>query len=169
MCVVIIEVFYISPSTELFFDFIIDRLVKLLIRFLLQKMNHLKIWKFAEITLLLKHFYCRQKLNLSTSHWDCIVTEVTFFLYCSYSPENKEVKCFNSLVSEARPLTSQSQSQCDIFKPELAVPVRMGHKATRSHCALHVLGMIIRVNISYYKYNQTFLKGNLCDKEKVVI
>ena len=72
-------------------------------------------------------------------------------------------------MSEARPLTSQSQSQCDIFKPELAVPVRMGHKATRSHCALHVLGMIIRVDIAYYKYNQTFLKGNLCDKEKVVI
>ena len=64
MCVVIIEVFYISPSTELFFDFIIDRLVKLLIRFLLQKMNYLKICRDHIIT---ETFLLQTKLNLSSS------------------------------------------------------------------------------------------------------
>lgn len=64
-----------------------------------------------------------------------------FCFHYSYSPENREVSCFNSLVTEARPLTSQGHQQCGLFKPELAVPVKMGHKATRSHCALHVLGM----------------------------
>ena len=28
----------------------------------------------------------------------------------------------------------------DLFKPELAVPTRMGCTASRSHCALHMLG-----------------------------
>ena len=117
MSVDIMEVF-LYLLKELFFKFIIGTIVNL--------------------------FFCKEKINLLTSFRDHIITEIFFFfLYCSYSPENKEVKCFNSLVSDARPLTSQPQSQCDIFKPELAVPVRMGHKATRSHCALHVLGMIV--------------------------
>ncbi|VDH90727.1 E3 ubiquitin-protein ligase MYCBP2, partial [Mytilus galloprovincialis] len=66
----------------------------------------------------------------------------------SYSPENREVSCFNSLVTEARPLTSQGHQQCGLFKPELAVPVKMGHKATRSHCALHVLGCLDTLNLA---------------------
>ena len=31
-------------------------------------------------------------------------------------------------------------SMRDLFKPELAVPTRMGCTASRSHCALHMLG-----------------------------
>lgn len=54
----------------------------------------------------------------------------------SYLPSNHEVSCFNCLASESRALT------CDLFEPELAVPVRTGCSTTRSHCALHMLGCL---------------------------
>ncbi|XP_062580615.1 E3 ubiquitin-protein ligase MYCBP2-like [Saccostrea cucullata] len=55
----------------------------------------------------------------------------------SYLPSSHEVTCYNCLASEARTLTP-----CDLFKPELAVPVRTGCNTTRSHCALHMLGCL---------------------------
>ena len=63
------------------------------------------------------------------------------FLYFSFNPENYELKCYNVIAAEARSLKSEEKVLSDIFKSELAVPTCTGADATRSHCALHVLGM----------------------------
>ena len=45
------------------------------------------------------------------------------------------------IAAEARSLKLEDKNVCEIFKPELTVPVSEGAEASRSHCALHVLGM----------------------------
>ena len=61
--------------------------------------------------------------------------------YCSFAPDLNEVECFNVIAAEARSLKLEDKNVCEIFKPELTVPVSEGAEASRSHCALHVLGM----------------------------
>ena len=58
----------------------------------------------------------------------------------SFDPENQELKCYNVIAAEARSLNAEEKVMSDIFKSELAVPTCTGSDATRSHCALHVLG-----------------------------
>ena len=58
----------------------------------------------------------------------------------SFDPENQELKCYNVIAAEARSLNPEEKVMSDIFKSELAVPTCTGSDATRSHCALHVLG-----------------------------
>jgi hypothetical protein len=59
---------------------------------------------------------------------------------CSFSQENNEIQCYNVIAAEARSLKTEDTTVCELFKPELSVPIKGGAEATRSHCALHVLG-----------------------------
>ncbi|ESO93790.1 hypothetical protein LOTGIDRAFT_153260, partial [Lottia gigantea] len=60
----------------------------------------------------------------------------------SYYPPTHDVQSFNVISTDARDLRLVNSGYCHIFKPELSVPTRMGCKATRSHCALHMLGCL---------------------------
>ena len=92
------------------------------------------------------------------------------FLYFSFNPENYELKCYNVIAAEARSLKSEEKVLSDIFKSELAVPTCTGADATRSHCALHVLGMYVwkKVYLPFYfikdrQYFQIFFSAlTLC-------
>ena len=59
------------------------------------------------------------------------------------------------IAAEARSLKTEEKVLSDIFKSELAVPTCNGADATRSHCALHVLGNLsISLNSSSGKSRQ---------------
>ena len=60
----------------------------------------------------------------------------------SYSPQNQQILSYNVIQSEARSLQSFESGLCNILSPDLAIPVRPGTLATRSHAALHMLGKI---------------------------
>ena len=68
------------------------------------------------------------------------INECFVIFHYSYLPSKHEVSCYNCLASESRSIKSTDKSMGDLFKPELAVPTRMGCTASRSHCALHMLG-----------------------------
>lgn len=68
----------------------------------------------------------------------CVLLRMKF--YFSYCPVTHEVKSFNVVASETRNLFSVDKNLCSILKAELAVPVGLSSNATRSHCALHILG-----------------------------
>ena len=65
------------------------------------------------------------------------------FLFCSYNVEKQEIVCYNVINCEARNLQSFQPTLCNILSPELSLPVRMGAAASRSHTALHMLGMLL--------------------------
>ncbi|KAK6172343.1 hypothetical protein SNE40_016020 [Patella caerulea] len=65
-----------------------------------------------------------------------------------YSSATQELQCYNVLSTDARDLRLIDQGYCHIFSPELAVPTRMGCKASRSHCALHILGCLDTLTIA---------------------
>ena len=63
-----------------------------------------------------------------------------FAHHYSYSQETNDVECYNVIAAEARTLKHDDRVLSEIFKPELSVPTNDNAEATRSHCALHVLG-----------------------------
>ncbi|CAG5134648.1 unnamed protein product, partial [Candidula unifasciata] len=65
-----------------------------------------------------------------------------------YNPKTQEIRCYNVMISEAHDLKKIDPGYCDIFSPELAVPTRIGCQATRSHCALHMLGCLDTLTIA---------------------
>ncbi|XP_053398701.1 E3 ubiquitin-protein ligase MYCBP2-like isoform X4 [Mercenaria mercenaria] len=66
----------------------------------------------------------------------------------SFSPEDNEIQCYNVIAAEARCLKADDNTVCELFKPELSVPIKGGAEATRSHCALHVLGCLDTLTIA---------------------
>ncbi|XP_035827428.1 E3 ubiquitin-protein ligase MYCBP2 isoform X3 [Aplysia californica] len=82
-----------------------------------------------------------------------------------YNPRSQEIRCYNVLVSEAQSLTKIDPGYCDIFSPELAVPTRIGCQATRSHCALHMLGCLDTLTVA----NQLKLQVAEESREKAAI
>ena len=59
-------------------------------------------------------------------------------------------------------------SMRDLFKPELAVPTRMGCTASRSHCALHMLGNVsLCVQCTFYRsqYGGSVQTGASCSNQ----
>ncbi|XP_041356631.1 E3 ubiquitin-protein ligase MYCBP2-like isoform X3 [Gigantopelta aegis] len=59
-----------------------------------------------------------------------------------YNPVTHKVNCYNVLSTEARDLKAVNPSYCNHFSPEIAVPIRQGAVASRSHCALHMLSCL---------------------------
>lgn len=70
------------------------------------------------------------------------------------------MECYNVISAEARVLKQEEKNVCEIFKPELTVPVSEGAEASRSHCALHVLGKE-REMIAFHEFTPLLLGQTL--------
>ncbi|XP_052792731.1 E3 ubiquitin-protein ligase MYCBP2-like isoform X2 [Mya arenaria] len=84
-------------------------------------------------------FGSSEQVDLSTK---AVCLDPSYDVLWSYSQETNEVECYNVISAEARPLKHDDKVVSEIFKPELTVPTCWTTEATRSHCALHVLGCL---------------------------
>jgi len=64
-------------------------------------------------------------------------------LFCSrFRPNARELWSYNAVVADSRlPSAPDMQSRCSILSPELALPTGSKALTTRSHAALHILGI----------------------------
>ena len=73
----------------------------------------------------------------------CVMSSLRFL------PATREMWCYNAVIADARvPATSDIQGRCSILSPELALPSGPQATTTRSHGALHILGMYQRTHIN---------------------
>ncbi|XP_052283534.1 E3 ubiquitin-protein ligase MYCBP2-like isoform X2 [Dreissena polymorpha] len=86
-----------------------------------------------------RSFGSGEQVDLSTK---AVCLDPVYDVLWSFSQESNEVECYNVISAEARPLKHEDCDINEIFKPEFSVPTRGNAEATRSHCALHVLGCL---------------------------
>ncbi|KAL3880398.1 hypothetical protein ACJMK2_032642, partial [Sinanodonta woodiana] len=86
-----------------------------------------------------RSFNNTEHVDLSTQ---AVCLDPGYDVLWSYNPQSQEIKCFNVVAMDARSIPQTEGSLCDIFKPEVAMPTRLGATASRSHCALHILGCL---------------------------
>ncbi|KAH9488940.1 E3 ubiquitin-protein ligase mycbp2 [Bulinus truncatus] len=93
-----------------------------------------------------KSFIGDEQENLSNQ---AVCLDPVYDVLWGYNPKTQEIRCYNVLISEAQDLKKIDPGYCDIFSPELAMPTRTGCQATRSHCALHMLGCLDTLTIAH--------------------
>nr|AOV18880.1 myc binding protein 2 [Lymnaea stagnalis] len=92
-----------------------------------------------------KSFVGEEQENLSNQ---AVCLDPVYDVLWGYNPRTQEIRCYNVMISEAQDLRKIDPGYCDIFSPELAVPTRIGCQATRSHCALHMLGCLDTLTVA---------------------
>lgn len=120
---------------------------------------HVLLYCLEVNCLLVYHMYLIEEVRKTEQNFNMKIYSFSTLSIFSYLPSNHEVSCYNCLASESRALT------CDLFEPELAVPVRTGCSTTRSHCALHMLGqseLYVHVNLLFILI---YINHDQCDKK----
>ncbi|XP_055893471.1 E3 ubiquitin-protein ligase MYCBP2-like isoform X4 [Biomphalaria glabrata] len=93
-----------------------------------------------------KSFIGEEQENLSNQ---AVCLDPVYDVLWGYNPKTQEIRCYNVMICEAQDLRKIDPGYCDIFSPELAMPTRTGCQATRSHCALHMLGCLDTLTVAH--------------------
>ncbi|XP_059170813.1 E3 ubiquitin-protein ligase MYCBP2-like isoform X4 [Physella acuta] len=92
-----------------------------------------------------RSFTGEEQENLSNQ---AVCLDPVYDVLWGYNPRTQEIRCYNVMIGESQDLRKVDPGYCDIFCPELAVPTRIGCQATRSHCALHILGCLDTLTVA---------------------
>ncbi|KAL4230611.1 E3 ubiquitin-protein ligase mycbp2 [Mactra antiquata] len=106
-----------------------------------------------------RSFGSNEQVDLSTK---AVCLDAVYNVLWSFCSETNNIDCYNVIAAEARSVKPDDKSLCVLFNPELSVPIIGGAEATRSHCALHVLGCLDTLTIAIHN-NLTVLEES---KEK---